>query len=74
MQLDEILEQFIRGTLGLSRTTENLGQESWHSASGRIPPMLKTDKYIQEANERTTRAGQDPTALLFWSAFHGWRI
>ena len=65
MQLDEILDQFIRGTLGLSRAAENLGQESWHSASGRIQPMLKTDKYIQEANERTTRADQSPDSSPF---------
>ncbi len=58
MQLDEIIEQFIRGTLGLSREQEPLGQESWHEARSRIQPLLKTDKYIQEANECTDREGQ----------------
>jgi uncharacterized protein YtpQ (UPF0354 family) len=64
-QLDEIVDQFIRGTLGLSRDSENLGQESWHEARSRIQPMLKTDKYIQEANERTTRTDQDSDNSAF---------
>ena len=65
MQVDEIVDEFIRGTLGLSRSQENLGEESWHEARSRIQPLLKTDKYIQEANERTTRQGQDGESSAF---------
>ncbi|XZE22412.1 DUF1444 family protein [Pirellulaceae bacterium SH449] len=65
IRLDEIVDQFIRGTLGLSRHQETLGQESWDEVRGRIQPMLKSDKYIQEANERTTRKGQDSDSSSF---------
>lgn len=64
-RLDEIVNQFIQGTIGLSRDQEILGQESWHEVRSRIQPLLKTDKYIQEANERTTRHDQDSDRLAF---------
>lgn len=65
VQLDEIVDQFIRGTLGLSRKHKAIGQESWDEVRSQIQPMLKTDKYIQDANERTTRKGQDSDSSSF---------
>ncbi len=65
-QFDEIVDQFIQGTVGLSHSAEILGQESWDEVRSRVQPLLKTDKYIQEANERTTRKDQasDSSAFL----------
>jgi uncharacterized protein YtpQ (UPF0354 family) len=54
-QFNEIVDQFIHGTIGLSQSDEALGQESWENVRDRIQPLLKSDKYIQDANERTTR-------------------
>jgi uncharacterized protein YtpQ (UPF0354 family) len=68
-KFDEIVDQFIHGTIGLSRDRELLGQESWDDVRSRIQPLLKTDKYIQEANERTVRSNQtsDSSAFLISS-------
>jgi uncharacterized protein YtpQ (UPF0354 family) len=65
-KLDQIVDQFIQGTIGLSRANEALGQESWDNVRSRIQPLVKTDKYIQDANERTMRDGQagDSSAFL----------
>ena len=64
-QFDEIIEQFIQGTIGLSLGEEILGQESWEEVRSRILPLLKTDKYIQEANERTMRKDQTSDSSAF---------
>ena len=53
--LDEIVDHFIQGTVGLSQGDEELGQESWEAVRDRIQPLLKSDKYIQEANQKTRR-------------------
>ncbi len=54
-KFDEIVDHFIQGTIGLSQTDEELGQESWEAVRGRIQPLLKPDKYIQEVNQKTNR-------------------
>jgi len=54
--LNEIVDHFIQGTVGLSKADEELGQESWEAAKSRIQPLLKPDKYIQEVNHKTTRS------------------
>jgi hypothetical protein len=53
--LNEIVDHFIQGTVGLSNADEELGQESWEAAKSRIQPLLKPDKYIQEVNHRTSQ-------------------
>ncbi len=53
--LDEIVDHFIQGTIGLSQSNEELGQESWESVRYRIQPLLKPGKYIQEVNQKTNR-------------------
>ncbi len=65
-KFDEIVDQFIQGTIGLSRTDEVLGQELWDEVRSRIHPLLKSDKYIQEANARTLHRDQasDDSAFL----------
>lgn len=63
-QLDEIVDHFIQGTVGLSQADEELGQESWEAVRGRIQPMLKPDKYIQEVNQKTNRNTKDSAFLI----------
>ena len=65
-QFDEVVDQFIKGTIGLSSSDEVLGQELWEDVRLRIQPLFKTDKYIQEANERTMGGDQpsDDSAFL----------
>ena len=63
-QLDEIVDHFIQGTLGLSQTDEQLGQETWESVRARIQPLLKPDKYIQEVNQKTNRNKEGSAFLV----------
>lgn len=64
-----MIEHFVQGIVGLSKQTgEKLGSESWEAVRGRIQPLLKTDKYIQEANQRTQLKGDeslDSSAVRF---------
>ena len=64
--LDEIVDQFIQGTVGLAKGEEEVGQESWAAVRDRIQPMLKPDKYIQAVNQKTNRHkdSKDGSAFL----------
>ncbi|MCY2984691.1 MAG: hypothetical protein NTY15_13795 [Planctomycetota bacterium] len=63
-KFDEIVDHFIQGTIGLSQTEEELGQESWEAVRGRIQPLLKPDKYIQEVNQKTNRHKEGSAFLI----------
>jgi len=64
--LDEIVDHFIQGTIGLANGDEELGQESWEAVRNRIQPLLKPDKYIQDVNQKTNRNtdSQEGSAFL----------
>ena len=58
--METMVDHFVQGIVGLAkRKGEKLGSESWESARSRIQPLLKTDKYIQEANQRTQVKSDD---------------
>ena len=63
--LNEIVDHFIQGTVGLSKSEEVLGQESWEAAKSRIQPLLKPDKYIQEVNHKTNRSNSSEAGSPF---------
>jgi uncharacterized protein YtpQ (UPF0354 family) len=63
-KLDEIVDHFIQGTVGLSQGDEELGQESWESVRSKIQPLLKPDKYIQEVNHKTNRHKEGSAFLI----------
>ncbi|MEQ1825252.1 MAG: hypothetical protein ABL921_04875 [Pirellula sp.] len=65
-QLDEMVDKFVQGTIGIAQNDERLGQESWSASRDRIQPLLKPDKYIQEVNHRTVqRNGTEQLASTF---------
>ena len=62
---DEIVEHFIQGTLGLFKSKEKLGEESWEGVRQSVQPMLKPDKYVQEVNQRTNQRPDSATVAPF---------
>ncbi len=65
--LIELVDHFIEGMIGVAKANEALGKESWDSVRVRIQPLLKSDKYIQEVNQITTRnqnSTSAPSAFL----------
>ena len=61
--LNEAVDHFIQGTLGITEAAEPVGSESWESIRDRILPLLKSDKYIQDVNRRTVR-GRENSFLI----------
>ena len=63
---NELVDQFIQGTVGLSEGDEEIGHETWEAVRSRIQPLLKPDKYIQDVNQRTNRhkGSKDGSAFL----------
>ena len=58
-ELDEIVDRFVDGLVGMSNTENGMGKETWKEACEKIQPLLKSDKYVQDVNEIMTRPRKD---------------
>jgi uncharacterized protein YtpQ (UPF0354 family) len=54
-QLEQMVDRFVQGTIGVTQAEKAIGRETWELSRHRIQPLLKSDKYIQEVNQRTVQ-------------------